>query len=159
MELRDLADLRFIFMNRPRMSGSAIDPEAAECIRFADWFVPLIIDGSYQGIYFHIVNEGTFSKGSFRPVFANLLKAMGKIAGAPDYVFMWGHNGGVIEFKRPDGKGRLSDEQKAVERICQRTKIRHAVCNTAEEARETLIGWGALKGDVVELPPRTTPIG
>lgn len=159
MDLKTLADLRFIFMDRPKMSGSAIDPEAAECIRFADWFVPLIIEGTYQGIYFHIVNEGTFSKGGFKPVWANLLKAMGKIAGAPDYVFMWGPNGGLIEFKRPDGKGKMSEKQEAVERICGRVKIRHAVCDTAEEAREVLIGWGALKGNVVELPPRATPIG
>ena len=150
MELKLLADLRFILMDRPsKCSGTSLDPEAAECIRFADWFVPLIISGEYRGIYMHVTNEFA---GAKRYVFGAVLKAMGKIGGAPDYVFLWDGGSGVLEFKRPDGKGKPSDKQLALGRICGHSNVNHAFVNTSEEARAKLIEWGALKGNVVEIP-------
>lgn len=154
MEIKALADLRFIFLNAPKVIGTKLDPEAGECIRFADWFRGAIVAGDFSGIYFHVPNEGTYSTQK-RPVFAAVQKAMGKINGAPDYVFMWGAGAGIIEFKRPDGKGKLSEEQQALQRICQRAGVNHAVCLSAEEARDALISWGALKGNVIKVPSLT----
>jgi hypothetical protein len=117
-------------------------PEDAKCITFADRMRVVVDNGSYRGIWCHIPNEGK------RGVLSQLvIRAMGLIKGAPDYMFMgtWGH--GVIEFK--DGKNNLEDYQRYFRYWCERDGVNHATVWSAEQAFEVLKKWGALEGNPI----------
>lgn len=62
-----------------------------------------------RGLLYHVPN------GEKRdPITANLLKAKGVVAGIPDLVFHFRARTYFFELKRPDGKGRLSEDQKKI---------------------------------------------
>jgi hypothetical protein len=72
--------------------------------------------------------------------------------GAADLVFLWGDGCGCIELKRPATRdllskarrGELSEEQRAFRMRCFEHLIRHAVCESWADVRDTLIAWGRL---------------
>lgn len=123
-----------------------LKPEEAECIRFADMMREYVDKGIYRGIWCHIPNEG--QRGVITQI---ILRAMGLIKGASDYMFMgqWGH--GVIEFKA--GANNLDDYQRYFRFWCDRDGVPHATVWKSEQAIEALKKWGALPK---ELPQLTT---
>lgn len=140
-------------MTRPNIPHNIkIDPEALECIVFADRMRGHTAQGRYKGIWGHTPNE------SKRGLIHNLvLRAMGMIPGATDFIFMWEKGGCVIEFKTPErmrwnDKGKYvkayatkqSDSQKFYQQWCDFCKIPYFLCYTAQEAEEKLKGLGAL---------------
>lgn len=97
---------------------------------------------SQEFLYFHVPNE----VADKNPRFGAHLKQMGKRAGIPDYVFIWKNGYGFLEFKK-DEKTPLSDSQKKIRVELDRLSVdKYEVVWTVEQALETLIKWGILKG-------------
>lgn len=92
-----------------------------------------------EGLWLHIPNEISSNKN---PIFGSLLKKIGKMNGAPDYVFIWRKNVGFIEIKTP--KGKLSDDQKIFESHCERLEIPYSICRSIDECLNVLTKWGFL---------------
>ena len=70
----------------------------------------------------------------------------GLLVGAPDVmIFDKDRPALAIEFKRPDGKGRVSDRQAMVHVQMEAVGIEVRVCKSADEAKsvfhEWLVGW------------------
>lgn len=114
--------------------------EDAICIDFATQLKTLSTLNQLNGIFFHIPNEISSNKS---PVFGAKLRKMGKIPGAPDYVFMWGNDCGCIEMKTE--KGKLTENQVEFQKWCQTHKVKYEVCRSSESAFDVLNSWGFLK--------------
>lgn len=66
----------------------------------------------------------------------------GMLAGAPDLmIFAKDKPTLAIEFKRPDGKGRVSDEQREVHVQMEAVGVRIEVCQSHEAAKVVLADW------------------
>ncbi len=92
-----------------------------------------------EGLWLHIPNQ---ISGNKNPIFGSLLKRMGKLPGAPDYVFIWRKKVGFIEMKTP--KGPLSKEQKTFRDECERLEIPYSICRSIDECLNVLTKWGFL---------------
>ena len=69
-------------------------------------------------------------------------KAMGLLPGVSDLHFAWRDAGyGVIEMKRPDGTGSLSDDQKTYRNAMQAMGHRWAQAKSVDEVFAILEGW------------------
>lgn len=66
----------------------------------------------------------------------------GLLPGAPDLLIM-GVNRPVlaIEFKRPDGKGKISEEQKQVHQQMEAVGVSVHTCHGYDEAKKVLATW------------------
>lgn len=66
----------------------------------------------------------------------------GMLAGAPD-VLIFGKARATlaIEFKRPDGTGRVSEDQSQVHVQMEAVGVQVEVCNSYQEARQVLSKW------------------
>lgn len=127
-------------MSRPmieRMPRLKLHPEQRLTVQVADMLRRYILQGKLSGVWFHVANEGkrTTYDGA-------LIKAMGRIPGVPDFVFMgtWGH--GLIELKTDDGT--QGEAQVYFEHWCGLQKVRYVICRSLDEAEITLRSWGAL---------------
>lgn len=110
-------------------------------------------------------NRGGKSIASFAIAVQNKRRAMGRIPGASDFVFVWDIGGGWIELKDPGGaptirkvqraagpafrtmlsdRGTESDEQRAFGAWCGLVGARRAICYSVDEVLATLAQWGAL---------------
>lgn len=92
----------------------------------------LYLSNKIDGIWFHVANEGVFSKENFRPMYGSKLKQMGKAKGIPDYIFLW--NGGCAMVELKHGKNKLTDSQKVVKQWAFNAGIPHCVAYSKEEA-------------------------
>lgn len=115
-----------------------LKPEQKECVDFFDALRTAKIEKRLKGIPLHIANEGKRNE-----LVAIILKAMGMLSGATDYIFFGGglptH---VLEMKA--GKGQLTDNQLHFKAWCEAEGIAHAVCYSAEEGLTQLKVWGRL---------------
>ena len=108
--------------------------EDYECIKLASALRALLFEGKLKCTFTHIANEHS---GAKRPRFGLKLKAMGKVSGAADYVFISDDGRGIwVEMKRPDGKGRQSAEQKAFQ---EWGGGNYHLCTTAQQVIDLLI--------------------
>jgi hypothetical protein len=71
-------------------------------------------------------------------------KARGMRKGFPD-LFLTGAFHGMIEVKREGSY--LRPEQKQWRDWCAENQVPYAVCRSIDDVRETLIGWGVLRGE------------
>lgn len=94
---------------------------------------------SNKFVFFHIPNEISANNN---PIFGAKLKRMGKLAGVPDYCFLWNKSVGFIEFKAK--KGVLSDAQKSFKDDMEDLNIKFAVAYTSNEGVYILKEWGLL---------------
>lgn len=119
-----------------------LKPEEEKCVEFADMMRAYVDHGYYKGIWCHIPNEG--QRSALGQI---ILRAMGLIKGATDYMFMgpWGH--GVIEFKT--GTNNLEEYQRYFRFWCDKEGVHHATVWNAGQAVAALREWGALP---YELP-------
>lgn len=114
-----------------------LEPEQKICVDFADLLRKATTEGRFKAIWAHMPNEG-----KRHPFVGIILRAMGMLAGALDYWFIWETGGGVIEFKA--GKNKLSEHQEYFITWCEDKKVPKAVCYTPEQGIEVLKLWGAL---------------
>ena len=123
-------------------------------IEIADTLRNLSMDGLLNGVFCHLPNEGKRHK-----ITGEILRAMGMITGAPDFVFIGAWGGGFIELKAPElrmaspktGKsiikrpqGELTEAQQDFQAWCIGEGAKHAVCRSVDEVLDTLRAWGAL---------------
>lgn len=115
-----------------------VQPEERICIEFADTMRRYVLTGLYSGLWMHLANEG-----KRHPVTAIVMKAMGMLTGAPDYVFMWEGGNAVIEFKV--GKTKQTPFQEFFQIWADDSKVTYALCRTADQAVDLLRELGAFE--------------
>jgi hypothetical protein len=76
---------------------------------------------------------------------AAIMAGLGARAGIGDLVFLWGDGSGMIELKRPDGKGRQTEKQAEVEDECKQRDIPYVIATRLEEVEDSLVSWGRLR--------------
>lgn len=136
-EIVTIADL-YSLLKSPK-SPSQLKPEARECVAFASFCRANSLTGDLSAVWFSVPNE--FS-GNKRPVFGTLQSAMGRINGAPDYIFMWGNGCGFIEMKSATGK--MQPNQKIFKAWCEQNNVAYEICRSSEEAVNVLRKWKCL---------------
>ena len=121
-------------------------PEDNLSIDVATMLRAAALEGRLRAVFTSIPNEvGAVSRNS--PMFGAATaryakqKAMGMIAGAGDFVFVWPEGGGWIELKV---EASLSWAQKDFRDWNEATGNRYAVCRSVEAVEEKLTAWGAL---------------
>lgn len=131
-------------MDRAKLNWNwKIDPEQRITIEFADFMRQQALEGGYHGVWFHVPNEGKRHK-----ITACIMKAMGMLAGVPDFIFIWKNKqtgllgAGFIEMKTPGNK--QSPSQKDFQAWAEFWGIPYAVHNDAGNAAYQLKQWGAL---------------
>lgn len=124
-----LSDVKFL--DKHEVSGKGVGPEAVICIAFANWLRGETLKGRLRSVWFHVPNEGRRSMRQGR-----IMRCMGLIPGAPDYVFLSEKKTLAIEVKTKTG--RLSDNQVTFKRWCKILKIEYVVCRSLEECVEAV---------------------
>lgn len=89
-----------------RAPNTKIGPEHRECLKLVSFLQSQVLEHGNRLIWLHIANEYA---GKPRYVFGQLLKALGKIAGAPDYALV--KDGRVLFLEMKASKGKQSDMQ------------------------------------------------
>jgi len=104
----------------------------------------------------HIVNEQMrWGKGNAyqQAILGAHLKAMGRRAGWPDYVFLWPaeHRGCArllfLEAKAPDVSIRLTGEQLKFQKLCEKYRYPHHVFTSWGDGIKYLIDYGVIRAD------------
>lgn len=110
-------------------TGTRLGLEDAICIEFTDWLRSQIKTGDIPCVFWHTANEGkrSWKQGTLR-------RAMGMVAGAPDYVILFAHGPLLLEFKTPDG--RQSPAQKLFQKWCEYVGIPYHVVRSVREAQD-----------------------
>ncbi len=124
-------------MSRPRIEGMPklrLSREQCLTVCVADRLREHTIKRKLRCVWMHIPNEGKRSQYD-----GAVTKAMGRIPGAPDFIFL---GFGVIELKTDDGKQR--EAQEMFEWWCGEEKIEYVICRSVEEVENQLRVWGAL---------------
>lgn len=132
--------LRNIFSTIPKLRGK-LDPEDEICYEFAERVRYLQLEDMCRKefVWTHIANEFA---GKSRPVFGMKLKAVGKVTGWPDYVFMSDDVGLAIEFK--DKGGSQSDSQRKVQKWFELSGVDYHVARSADEGVKILVDAGLI---------------
>lgn len=110
------------------------------CIEFVKTLSFYKLHKKLKCIYIHIPNEISANNN---PIYGNRLKMKGKLAGAPDYIFLTENDFGCIEFKTPTGKftpGQIKFQEK-----CERYNIKYEVAKSSNEGIDILTKWGFIK--------------
>ncbi len=107
------------------------------CIEFATRLRHLALEGRLKCTFTHLANEGKRSL-----IVARILRALGMITGAPDYVICWENGSGFIEMKA--GKGVQTPAQKWFEAWCSDNKVAYRLCYSADEAIAEMEDWGVI---------------
>lgn len=118
------------------------EKEHGDCVELASFLQRETRQGRFDTVWFHVANEFA---GKKRPIWGALLKAMGKLSGVADYIFMWDNGCGAIEMKH--GKGKQSKGQIDFELWCHDNGVPYEVCYSSQEAINVLIKWGRIKND------------
>ncbi len=120
-----------------------LGPEDCISATVADWVRLAMVNGTFNGIAFHVANEsGQGGAGHAVRLRQAKKRRIGMMPGAPDWVFSWSDGHGFIELKAAGGS--LNPSQIAVRDRCERCGIRYAVCRSLEDVQAVLIEWGAI---------------
>lgn len=114
-----------------------LEPEQKISVDLADALRELTLRRKIRAVWLHIPNEGKRSQ-----LVAMILKAMGLIPGAPDFLFCWGEGSAFIELKA--GRNKQSDSQKHFELWCISSDVKYEVCYSADAALTKLKSWGII---------------
>lgn len=115
--------------------------EDAICINFASKLQRLTRQGEFKCVWFHVANEYA---GKERKLFGAKLKAMGKVSGVSDYVFMRGGKNLAIEFKTKAKTSKQSEGQKAFEAWCKENGVPYHIARSSQEGFDILKQHGLL---------------
>lgn len=113
--------------------GYNLSAEAREQYRFVCFCRSMSIQRQLKAVWHSVPNE---ISGNTRPIFGKKLAALGKIAGAPDLVFMWDTGSLGMEFKSDTGS--LEDSQKLFKQWCESLNVPYCLVRSCEEGIETL---------------------
>lgn len=106
-------------------------------VELADKLRELTLQKKLACVWCHLPNEG--KRGLLTAI---IVKAMGMIPGAADFLFCWGEGSAFIELKA--GKNKQSDHQKNFQAWCEDNDVPYALCYSAEEAISKLKQWGLI---------------
>jgi hypothetical protein len=118
---------------RPR--GHKFHAEGLICFEFANELRALTLASKFNGIWMHVPNEQHSSK-----IHGWTIRAMGRVPGASDYVFMRPDFSACLEFKSADGV--QSDNQKIFQAWCESQHVPYLVVRTCKEGMKALAAWG-----------------
>lgn len=130
-----------------------LEPEQRESVEFADDMRAMTLTGEYKGIWLHIPNEGKRSL-----LVALILRAMGLITGAPDYIFIWA--GGCLLAELKIGKNKQSQGQSWFQQWVEYCGLRYELCYSKEEIVAALkdeMSRCRIPHDYAELTKRAVP--
>jgi hypothetical protein len=119
------------FLEPHSIKGKGVGPEAVICIDLANWLRIETLAGRLRAVWFHVPNEG---RRSWRQ--GRIMRCMGLVPGAPDYVFLGKTDTLAIEVKTKSGK--LSENQKVFREWCETLAIKYVVCRSVEECQEII---------------------
>lgn len=113
-----------------------LEPEQKESVKLADEMRARVLEGRYRGIWLHVANEGKRSE-----IVASIMKAMGMIPGASDYLFAWDKKLLWLELKiKPNAQ---SANQKLFQQWIEWAGYEYVLAYSKDEAIEKLQGRGA----------------
>lgn len=117
-----------------------VKPEEKESIDLADFMRKQTLEGHFKGIWWHTPNEGKRHQ-----ITACIMKAMGMLAGVPDFIFIWRNQGLHVAFiEMKAGNNKQSTAQKNFQKWADYWMIPYAVHYSADEAAYQLKEWGAV---------------
>jgi hypothetical protein len=115
------------------LKGLKLKAEAKICYEFANHLRQLSLDKKLNGIWFHIPNEISANNN---PAYGYLQACLGKMPGAPDYIFLNDKTNLLLEFKA--GKNKQSENQILFEKWATTHNIPYHVVYSAKNAYEIL---------------------
>lgn len=131
-----------------------LQPEQKLCVEIFDTLSALLIEGKLTAAFLHIGNEGKRHK-----IVGAIMRRMGMIPGAYDYIFFKRGFAGFIEIKIPEERGisektgkeiitrqggKENDNQELFGMMLDSFGVSRAICRSTDEVLETLKGWGVL---------------
>lgn len=102
-------------------------------VEFANSLRSLSLENKFKGIWVHVPNEVSDNKNK---IFGLNLLAKGKIPGMADFIFIRPGKGILIELKTP--KGKLSENQKNVQKWCEEQQVIYRVARSCTEGLNIL---------------------
>lgn len=126
---------------------SKLGPEDREAYAFANALRVETLEGRLRAIWTHPANElagMTTGTGKYRrvPVAVAIARALGLIAGASDYLFLWERGSLAMEFK--SAKGRLNDAQTDFRRWCEMVGVPFHIVRSVDQGLDLLETAGVL---------------
>jgi hypothetical protein len=115
--------------------------EDAICIEFASKLQRMTRQGEFNCVWFHVANEYA---GESKPLYGAKLKAMGKVAGVSDYIFMKEGKNLALEFKTTDKQSKQSKGQKCFEQWCKDVGIPYELVRSSQEGFDALKKHGIM---------------
>lgn len=128
--IQELSEFESYLLNGINFRGLTGEDELAYCVR--TYLTSQRIgehEKSFNLVWFHVANE---VGNRVQKVFGAKLKAMGKLPGVADFVFVGPRCSGFLELKV--GNGKLSKNQQIFQDWCGRLNIRHQVARNSGEA-------------------------
>ena len=121
----------------PKLSNyNSLKEEQRLAVDVANMLRAYSLKGELEGVFMAIPNEGKRTRFT-----GAIMKAMGLLPGAPDYVIIGKHgeNSLLIELKTSSKASRQSKTQKFFQLWAQLHEIQYHVCRSLEEVRDLLI--------------------
>ena len=118
-----------------------LGPEERLCIQFAAELRAAVLEGRFKGVFAHPANELAY--GHKTGIKGAISKAMGMIAGTPDYLFLQRSASLALEAKAPGGT--QTPNQRDFEEWCVLNLIPYEVFRTVEEGLSILKERGFLE--------------
>lgn len=136
---KSISNVLYCLMYCPKTSN--LRGETGLSVQVANMLREYTLNGKLKAVWTKIPNEGKRSRIS-----GAILKAMGLIPGAFDFVFVWKDGGGWIELKLPDDTtSKFNENQRNFSAWCMHKDVNHALCRSPDEVAHVLKKWGALR--------------
>ena len=123
-----------------KLIEKGIQSEDDITVEFANTLRALSIERKLKGIWAHVPNEVSDNQNK---VFGMNLLAKGKMAGMADFFFIRDGGGMLIEIKAKDG--RLSPDQKCIQKWCEEEGVTYFIAKSCQEALDLLKEYGFIK--------------
>lgn len=107
------------------------------CVAFANSLRVATFAGKLTCLWLHLPNESKRSRAA-----GAILRAMGLVPGAPDYLFACADKTYFIEFKT--ATGRQNANQTTFQRWCEAVNVPYVLVRSEAEAMAQLRAWGLL---------------
>lgn len=117
--------------------------EAAICVQFRTWLAQQTLEKKCRATWRHNQNESNQKRG-VNQRWWNLQRNMGKLAGIPDYTFLW--KNGCLELEIKDGnKGKQSEAQQDYEEWCNMCEVPYEIARSVDEAIQIVYDYGIVR--------------
>lgn len=130
-------------LNRPTLSQNVkLKPEQGICVDLANRLRAFSLEGRLRCVWWHTPNEIGFVPGRLGKLKYAVARAMGLIAGAPDYVFIGEKVALLVEMKTETGT--RSEQQKDFETWCVFMGLQVHLCRSVADVETLLTKNGLL---------------